>query len=451
MLSTLAQRLAGATAHRTTLKSAVWSQRASITHAAKTAYNSATIPEIYEEPERILAPAFKGQTGYFPCVDREQNRNKEAGGPNPRFSEVAFGYNLFHIDKPFYCEYGGVLPEAHIAYETWGTMNSDRSNVVLLHTGLSASSHAHSTASNPNPGWWEKFIGPGKAVDTDKFFVICTNVLGSCYGSTGPSSINPITGKPFATTFPLITIKDMVKAQFQLMDYLGIERLHASMGASMGGMQSLCAAHEHPERVSRVICMSGAARSHPYSIALRHIQRRVLMSDPNWNNGNYYDGNFPHVGMKHSREIAFISYRSGPEWEERFGRKRADMTVPPSFCPDFLIETYLDKQGEAWCLKYDPNSMIYLSKAMDIFDLGAGYSDLSESLSRVDMPALVIGVQSDILFPVWQQAEIAKNLKLGGNKKVRYYELDAMYGHDTFLIDEINIGAAVKGHLEHDL
>ncbi|KAG9534138.1 homoserine acetyltransferase, partial [Aureobasidium melanogenum] len=284
---------------------------------------------------------------------------------------------------PLLLDWGGVLPSFDIAYETWGTLNSDKSNAILLHTGLSASSHAKSTPANSKPGWWEKFIGPGAPIDTDKYFVICTNVLGGCYGSTGPSSKDPLANdQPYATRFPILTMQDMVRAQFRLLDWMGIEKLYASVGSSMGGMQSLAASVLHPERVGKLVSISGCARSHPYSVAMRHTQRQVLMNDPAWSStrGNYYSAIPPHAGMKLAREIATVTYRSGPEWELRFGRRRADPSKPPALCPDFLIETYLDHAGEKWCLEYDANSLLYVSKAMDLFDLGKEHMDMLEGV-----------------------------------------------------------------------
>ncbi len=214
----------------------------------------------------------------FPCLDALESKTKSlkdrslSSGPEPDYTT---GRHLrFHSDQPLLLDWGGILPQFDLAYETWGTLNEDRSNVILLHTGLSASSHAHSTPSNPKPGWWEKFIGSGRPVDTDKYFVICTNVLGGCYGSTGPGSTDPTTGEPYATRFPVLTLQDMVRAQFRLLDGLGINKLYASVGASMGGMQSLAAATLFPQRVGRIVSISGCARSHPYSIAMRHTQRQ---------------------------------------------------------------------------------------------------------------------------------------------------------------------------------
>ncbi|KAI1655924.1 homoserine acetyltransferase [Daldinia decipiens] len=450
----------------------------------------------------------------FPCLDAIETRSATleakslSTGPEPAYTTGAT--EVFHCEDPLSLDWGGTLPKFDIAYETWGKLNSDKSNVILLHTGLSASSHAHSTESNLQPGWWEKFIGPGACLDTDKYFVICTNVIGGCFGSTGPSSIDPADGRRYATRFPILTMEDMVRAQFRLLDHLGVEKLYASVGSSMGGMQSLAAGVLFPSRVSRIVSISGCARSHPYSVAMRHTQRQVLMMDPNWNRGFYYGKVPPHAGMKLAREIATVTYRSGPEWEQRFGRRRADPTKPPALCPDFLIETYLDHAGEKFCLTYDPNSLLYVSKAMDLFDLGlenqqaatqrraererliqSGSSsktndrycsltlpdlpyseqpgtyvddsnspipgdsrppqDLIEGLSPLrDIPTLVMGVASDILFPAWQQREVANAIRLTGNRNVTHVELSeeqSLFGHDTFLLDLKNVGGNIQNFL----
>ncbi|KAI0521592.1 homoserine O-acetyltransferase [Xylaria bambusicola] len=445
----------------------------------------------------------------FPCLDALETRSATlearslSSGPEPAYT--VGDVEVFRYEEPFLLDWGGVLPRFEIAYETWGQMNSDKSNVILLHTGLSASSHAHSTEDNPQPGWWEKFIGPGKCLDTNKYFIICTNVIGGCFGSTGPSDIDPADGQRYATRFPIVTIEDMVRAQFKLLEGLGVEKLYASVGSSMGGMQSLAAGVLFPQKVGRIVSISGCARSHPYSIAMRHTQRQVLMMDPNWNRGFYYGKIPPHAGMKLAREIATVTYRSGPEWEQRFGRRRADSTKPPALCPDFLIETYLDHAGEKFCLTYDPNSLLYISKAMDLFDLGltnqenatlrrqsgslTGINNASCSLTLPDVPyaertdtetpldeteisvpadsrppqdliaglaalrdipTLVMGVASDILFPAWQQREVANALRLAGNRNVTHVELSeeqSMFGHDTFLLDLQNVGGNVKNFL----
>ncbi|KAI9795208.1 MAG: hypothetical protein M1833_007290 [Piccolia ochrophora] len=452
----------------------------------------------------------------FPCLDALESKSvlrrgpSLASGPEPSYNT---GRHLnFSSQEPLLLDWGGILPEFNVAYESWGQLNSDKTNVILLQTGLSASSHAHSTPENPKPGWWEKFIGPGRPLDTDKYFVVCTNIIGGCYGSTGPGSFDPADGQRYATRFPILTIDDMVRAQFRLLDGLEINTLYACVGASMGGMQSLAAAVLYPKRVERIVSISGCARSHPYSIAMRHTQRQVLMMDPNWSRGYYYDGTPPYAGMKLAREIATVTYRSGPEWEQRFGRQRADPSKPPALCPDFLIETYLDHAGEKFCLEYDANSLLYVSKAMDLFDLGqehqkkmarqrtlnernqvngrhrvsrneacsltlpdspyeeqAGSSVDSESTSSpipldsppLDLvaglaplsshPTLVMGVASDILFPAWQQREVAETLRRAGNECVKHVELGedvSLFGHDTFLLDLEHIGGNVQAFLD---
>ena len=456
----------------------------------------------------------------FPCLDNAEDRTRELTGKRslqgPEPSYTTGEHETFHSPEPLLLDWGGVLPSFNIAWEAWGTLNKDKSNAILVHTGLSASSHAHSTAANKKAGWWEKFIGSGAPLDTDKYFVICTNVLGGCYGSTGPSSIDPVSGKRYATSFPVLTMSDMVRAQFRLLDSMGIQKLYASVGCSMGGMQSLAAGILDNERVGHIVSVSGCARSHPYSIAMRHTQRQVLMNDPAWakTRGNYYDTIPPHQGMKLAREIATITYRSGPEWEKRFGRSRADPSKPPALCPDFLIETYLDHAGEKWCLEYDANSLLYVSKAMDLFDLGKGLQDataarrrenadkLSDKLKRDsredvcnltlpeqpyeeqessadimassteakpspmssgppedlvqglaplrDIPTLVLGVASDILFPSWQQREIAETLRRVGNRSVTHVELGedrSLFGHDTFLLDLEGVGGEIRQFL----
>lgn len=451
----------------------------------------------------------------FPCLDAQEAKTAKLfnlslnSGPEPSYTTGR--HLLYQSREPLLLDWGGVLPEFDVAYETWGSLNTGKNNAILLHTGLSASSHAHSTEINPKPGWWEKFIGPGGALDTNKYFIICTNVIGGCFGSTGPSSVDPSDGQWYATRFPILTMQDMVRAQFRLLDGLGVQKLHASVGASMGGMQSLAAGTLFPDRVDKIVSISGCARSHPYSIAMRHTQRQVLMMDPNWNRGFYYGRIPPHSGMKLAREIATVTYRSGPEWENRFGRQRADPAKQPALCPDFLIETYLDHAGEKFSLEYDPNSLLYVSKAMDLFDLGKGYSlatarrrkknearisrrgitnsrtDLACSLTlpenkyqervpsapldqRVEKetfgppqdlvdglaglrnhPTLVMGVASDILFPAWQQKEIAESLGAGGNQQVKHVELGedvSLFGHDTFLLDLEHIGGNVSKFLD---
>ena len=500
------------------------------TRASTAPYSQAGATKASEDDSVPNAPDSSNPPLAFPCLDASETKTMtlqartSSSGPEPSYTT---GHHLrFHAHEPLLLDWGGVLPEFNIAYETWGRLNHDRSNVILLHTGLSASSHAHSTPENPLPGWWERFIGPDCPLDTEKYFIICTNVIGGCYGSTGPSSIDPADGQRYATRFPILTMEDMVRAQFRLLDNLRVQKLYASVGSSMGGMQSLAAGILFPDRVGRIVSISGCARSHPYSIAMRHTQRQgksvaqhpssklltkqVLMMDPSWARGFYYGRVPPHSGMKLAREIATVTYRSGPEWEKRFGRRRADPSRQPALCPDFLIETYLDHAGEKFSLDYDANSLLYVSKAMDLFDLGREHqlqmkklraangkkvasgkhgleadhsctltlpdepyeeqpsteatdpdwsniagdppADLVTGLSPLcHHPTLVMGVASDILFPAWQQREVAETLRKTGNDRVIHVELGediSLFGHDSFLLDLEHIGGRVRAFLE---
>ncbi|KAK3087516.1 hypothetical protein FSP39_006856 [Pinctada imbricata] len=398
-----------------------------------------------------MAEIFTGLLGMFnrsrkPTVSHKWSKMQ---GPEPEYHKVTHGFKQIHYPHPFAMKYNkSLLPELNVAYETWGTLNREKSNAVLIQAGLSASSHAKSHKDNKKPGWWEKFVGPGCAIDTDKFYVICINNLGSCYGTTGPSSINPVTDEPYATTFPVISVDDMVNVHFLVLQSLGIDKLHACVGASLGGMCSLLASALYPERVGRLISISSCAQSHPSSIAMRYLQRKTIMCDPHWNQGHYYNRKYPKMGMKLARELATMTYRSGPEWDERFGRKRIDPKSNNTLCPTFQIESYLEHQGESFSTKYDPNSLLYISKAMDLFDMAEGYSSLHEGLSRVQCPTMIIGVKTDILFPIWQQRELAQILHETGNKNVTFYELNSIFGHDTFLLDLNGVGAAMKGFLE---
>jgi len=377
------------------------------------------------------------------------------GSPEPEYQQSGLvGYKTFKHKESFQTSFGAQVP-LNIAYETWGTLSNNKDNAILLQTGMSASSHAKSHEDNPSPGWWEQFIGPGLALDTNLFYIICTNNLGGCYGSTGPSTIDEATGKPYGSTFPMFSIQDQVRAQFLLLDELGIDKLHAAVGSSLGGMQSLCAAAEYPERVTKMVTMSACAKSYPGSMAFRACQRKAVMGDPAWNGGHYYDGELPSNGLTLARMIGTITYRSGPEWSARFGQTKITPEGEMGLGVDYMIESYLHHQGEKWVSQYDPNSMLYISKAMDAFTMEKpdenGRLCLEAGLAPAkSIPSLVIGVQTDVLFPIWQQKEIADTLKAIGNPHVSYYELDALFGHDTFLLDIKTISAAVKGHLEQE-
>uniref|UniRef100_A0A7S4Q845 AB hydrolase-1 domain-containing protein n=1 Tax=Alexandrium monilatum TaxID=311494 RepID=A0A7S4Q845_9DINO len=365
------------------------------------------------------------------------------------------GYKVFHRKDPFHLSTGAELPELRVAYETWGELNAHRDNAILLQCGMSASSHACSHTRNQVRGWWEDFIGPGRPLDTNLFHVICTNNLGGCFGSSGPSSFHPADGRRYGSRFPRFDVYDQVAAQFALLDYLGIEKLHACVGASLGGMQSICAAGRFPDRVGKFVTISACAKSFPGSMAFRHAQRQAVMSDPNFKGGDYYEGELPASGLRLARQLGTITYRSGQEWHQRFGQRRhKEAPAPKDLNVEFEIERYLMHQGEKWVNNYDPNSMLWISKAMDSFTMEKADEDgrpsLIEGLADAMQPALVIGVQHDVLFPVWQQKEVADTLRAAGNRRVVYYELDSIYGHDAFLLDAVSIGPAVKGHLEQE-
>ena len=383
---------------------------------------------------------------------------------------------------------GGTLPGFQLAYETWGALSPARDNAVLLATGLSPSSHARSRPDAPEAGWWEAFVGPGLALDTDRFFVVCANVLGGCYGSTGPASIDPRTGKQFALAFPSITIEDMAASQHLLMRHLGIERLYAAVGSSMGGMQALACAAEFPGAVERVVAISAAARSYPLSIAIRFIQRQAILADPDWNGGKYYGGMPPLHGMRVARELGMISYRGPGEWAPRFGRERAELSQPmppapqPSpeaadadadasgvpagrpdyhvaprpraeaarahrFDVDFQVESYLAHAADKFVRVYDANSYLYISKAMDLFDLGAGQPSFEEGVARVRARSLVVGVPTDLLFPIDLQEELARILESQG-RDCRFRVPESIHGHDSFLIEVEHLTPMLAEFLE---
>ncbi|KAJ8317257.1 hypothetical protein KUTeg_005161, partial [Tegillarca granosa] len=336
-------------------------------------------------------------------------------------------------------------------------MNYQRDNAILIQPPFSGSSHAKSSQPDPRKGWWEKFIGPGLAIDTDKYFVICTDNIGGCYGSSGPSTINPITSKPYGMSFPSLSVEDIVRGQFLVLDSLGIDKVYACIGGSLGGMCSITAAVLFSDRVGRAISLSAAIKTYPSTAAWNHVQRQVIMSDPNWNAGVYSNKLFPSMGLNIARQIGTISYRGFTEFDSRFKQEcNPNITDKPS---QKSVYSYLEYQGNKFANEFDPNSYIYLTKvmllryknvalcfkrlqclleaflryAMDMFNLDDKLIHYRKS--NIFSPVLVIGAQSDILYPVWQQKELVHVLQNAGNPYVEYVELDANTGHDTFLID----------------
>ncbi len=334
----------------------------------------------------------------------------------------------------FVLESGERFGPITLAYETYGTLNHEKSNGILLLHAFSGDAHAAGYhKGDRHPGWWDEMIGPGKAFDTEKYFVICSNVLGGCKGSTGPSSINPKTGKPYALDFPLITIRDMVNCQKLLIDHLGIEQLLSVSGGSMGGMQALAWLTMYPQMVRSAIPIATAIKHSPQQIAFDEVGRQAIMTDPNWNSGNYYDGPVPARGLAVARMVGHITYMSDESMEAKFGRQRKDNTHPFKFTPDFEVEGYLNHRGDSFVKRFDANSYLYISKAMDNFDASEG-KPFQEALAGLQAKLLLIAFKSDWLYPAYQSKEIVKACKLSGIEAT-YCEIESTYGHDAFLLE----------------
>jgi homoserine O-acetyltransferase len=328
---------------------------------------------------------------------------------------------------------GVTLVSVDVAYETYGELNAARSNAVLIVHAFSGDAHAAGEG-----GWWSAMIGPGKAFDTDKYFVICSNVLGGCRGTTGPGSINPETGCPWAMSFPQVSIADMVRLQKMLVDHLGIERLLTVSGGSMGGMQALEWAVTYPDRVLSAIPIATTARHSAQQIAFNEVGRQAIMADPDWNNGNYYGGRPPGRGLGVARMVGHITYMSDESMREKFGRKLRK--------PDqFEVESYLTYRGYKFVDRFDANSYIYITRAMDTFDL-TQRGTLAALFESNDARFLLISFTSDWLYPPYQSLEIVRALR-GRNCDVAYCNLDARYGHDSFLVEVEQQTEVVRGFL----
>ncbi len=348
---------------------------------------------------------------------------------------------------------GERLPEVTLAYESWGELSAAADNAIVIFTGLSPSAHAASSPLDPSPGWWEYMIGPGKAIDTDRFFVVCANSLGGCYGSTGPGSINPETGQCYGADFPDVTVEDIASSGYHLMRELGVGKLHAAVGSSMGGMSSIAYAMQYPGEINYVISISAATRALPLTIALRSLQREIIRSDPAWNQGRYGDDSKPLVGMSLARKLGLVSYRAADEWNSKFDRSRlpAEKLSGKRFGHEFEIENYLEYNAQKFINSFDPNSYLYLSRTMDWFDIAEHGDSLDDGMSKLDVRrALVVGVTTDILFPPRQQREIADLMQATGTA-VDYVEIDSVNGHDAFLIDDEHFSPVVKKFLDESL
>ncbi len=344
---------------------------------------------------------------------------------------------LLTIDGMFNMHRGGVLQSPTVAYETWGDLEGSGENAVLLLTGLSPSAHATSSELDPSPGWWEEMVGPGKPIDTNRYFVICANSLGSCFGSTGPASSDPTTGERYGLDFPELTLEDVAHSAHEVLRHLKVDRLHSVVGSSMGGMTALIFCMLYPSVSESLVAISSSMRALPFAIALRSLQREIVRTDPEWNGGDYDPGAGPVSGMRLARKVGMITYRSAQEWEQRFGRDQAaaEWQTGEPFGISFAIESYLQAHANKFTGDFDPNCYLYISRAMDLFDVEEHGGSIESGLSKVAIRrALIIGVVTDILFPIHQQKELADDLRKFVND-VEFVKLDSINGHDSFLVD----------------
>jgi homoserine O-acetyltransferase/O-succinyltransferase len=332
---------------------------------------------------------------------------------------------------------GCSIEKMTIAYETYGQLNKDSSNAVLLCHALSGDAHAagYNSPDDPKPGWWDHMIGPGKTFDTDKYFIICSNILGGCKGSTGPFSKNPKTGQPYALDFPVITISDIVAAQKELVSHLGIKKLLNVAGGSMGGMQALKWAVDFPDMTSTVVLLASCAKLSAQGIAFNAVGRKAIMSDPKWKEGRFYGGPGPDAGLALARMIAHITYLSEESLHVKFGRRlQENEQFGYSFSNEFQVESYLDHQGLSFTKRFDANSYLYITKAMDYFDMTeGGTKTLAEALSKTRSRFLVISFSSDWLYPPSESEDIVRALKMN-NADVAYCNIESDHGHDSFLL-----------------
>ncbi|HVY57970.1 MAG TPA: homoserine O-acetyltransferase [Xanthobacteraceae bacterium] len=357
----------------------------------------------------------------------------------------------FGPDKPLRLDAGVALSPFQIAYQTYGTLNPARSNAVLVCHALTGDQHvANVHPITGKPGWWETMVGPGRPIDTERYFVICANVVGGCMGSTGPSSVRPDTAKPWGLDFPVITIRDMVRAQAMLLDELGIDSLFAVAGGSMGGMQVLQWAASYPDRVFAALPIATATRHSAQNIAFHEVGRQAVMADPEWRQGRYLvEGTNPRRGLAVARMGAHITYLSDAALHRKFGRKFQDRSNPTfSFDADFEVESYLRHQGITFVERFDANSYLYLTRAMDYFDLAADHDGvLANAFKGTQTRFCVISFTSDWLFPTSDSRAIVRALNAGG-ARVSFAEIETDKGHDAFLLEEPELFAIVRGFLD---
>jgi len=346
-------------------------------------------------------------------------------------------------------ECGKKLGPITVAYETYGNLSQDKDNAILILHALSGDAHAagYHSANDKKTGWWDNMIGPGKAFDTNKYFIICSNFLGGCKGTTGSISKDPKTGKHYALNFPMITISDMVKVQKKLMDYLEVKSLLSLAGGSMGGMQGLEWIIQYPDFVKSAMIIASTSRLSPQAIAFNEVGRNAIITDPNWQNGDYYGKNVPRHGLAIARMIGHITYLSDLSMHAKFGRRLQDKdTYGYDFSSEFEVESYLHYQGDKFVERFDANTYLYLTKAMDYFDLAAKFGSLNAAFENVSSKILVISFTSDWLFPPYQSKEIVKSL-MNNDKDVSYIEINSSYGHDAFLLETEHLTKIVTNFL----
>lgn len=355
-----------------------------------------------------------------------------------------------HFDQPLKLRSGRVLDRFTLAYETYGTLNAERTNAILICHALSGDSHVagyYTDDPNEPAGWWDDAVGPGKMFDTDRYFVICSNVIGGCQGSTGPSSPAP-DGEPYALRFPVVTIADMVQAQRHLIDDLGIGQLFAVAGGSMGAMQALQWGVDYPDRVRSVLFIASTPRSSTQAIAFNEIGRQAIYSDPNWNRGDYYGRTPPNAGLSVARMVGHITYMSELSLERKFARRPHQPNgLAYDFVTDFEVESYLQYQGEKFTRRFDANSYLYITKALDYFDIGEGYGSMENALRQLQCPVLVVTFSSDWLYPADQGYTLVNALEEVG-REVEYHHVDAYFGHDSFLVEVETMTQLVGGFLD---
>jgi homoserine O-acetyltransferase len=349
-------------------------------------------------------------------------------------------------------ESGADFGPVTLAYETCGTLNPDKTNAVLVLHALSGDSHVagYYDPKDAKPGWWDIMVGPGKGIDTDQYFVICSNILGSCCGSTGPASVNPETGEEYGTRFPVVTIGDMVAAQKALLDHLGIDTLLSVIGGSVGGMQVLEWCARFPERVRSAVPLATTSRHSALAIAFNEVARQAIMADPNWNEGHYYSGKKPDMGLALARMIGHITYLSDESMRLKFGRKLQNRSALSfEFGAEFQVESYLQYQGKKFIERFDANSFLYITKAADYFDLARQYGSgsLVKAFSRCRAKFLVVSYTSDWLYPTYQSREMVKAMKKN-DLDVSFCEIDAQWGHDAFLLPNDRLDRLMAGFLK---